>query len=86
MASIGEPVPKGVVHVAHDFVGVHRQEVNVRHEIARLRKQVKLLRRRVENLGLMPTRPLPWRAYFGVAVAVGLSALYLAFRTNNRTY
>ncbi|WP_143523705.1 hypothetical protein [Pararhizobium arenae] len=52
MDEIGKPVPKGVVDVSRDFVGVEEHNVNVEKELSRLRKQVSHLRTRAENLGL----------------------------------
>jgi hypothetical protein len=52
MDEIGKPVPKGVVDVSRDFVGVEEQNVNVEKELSRLRKQVSRLRMQAENLGL----------------------------------
>ncbi|KQV39985.1 hypothetical protein ASE37_23415 [Rhizobium sp. Root268] len=86
MTNIGEPIPRGVADVAHNFVGVPRQEVNLRHEYARLRKQVKLLRRRVEKLGVIPTKPRTARYAVGAIVALGVVGLVAGLMRNRRVF
>ncbi|KQV34446.1 hypothetical protein ASE37_16070 [Rhizobium sp. Root268] len=86
MANIGEPIPRGVADVAHDFVGVPRQEVNLRHEYARLRKQVKLLRRRAENAGLVPPKPRTGRYAIGAIVALGVVGLVVGLMRRRRVF
>lgn len=53
MEEIGLPVPRGVVDVHENFVGIHPQEMNPHKELARLRKQVRQIRTRHQNKGLI---------------------------------
>lgn len=46
---IGTPMPRGVVDVEHDFVGVRENGINERRELVRLRRQVASLRARIEG-------------------------------------
>ena len=48
-ATIGKPVPRGVVDVEHDFVGIPENGANEHRELARLRRQVAFLRARIEG-------------------------------------
>ncbi|KQV37655.1 MULTISPECIES: hypothetical protein [unclassified Rhizobium] len=57
MEEIGSPVPKGVVDVQKDFVGILPQEMNPDKELARLRRQMRQIRTRAENLGLLAANP-----------------------------
>lgn len=85
MVKIGKPVPKGIVDVAHDFVGVPEQNINVRHEIGRLRKQVKLLRRRVKNAGLIPETHST-RYVIAALTAVGVVGLFVGLMGSRRNF
>ncbi|HEV7246207.1 MAG TPA: hypothetical protein VGN93_04375 [Shinella sp.] len=53
MEEIGSAVPKGVVDVQKGFVGIQFQKMNPHRELARLRKQVRQIRTRAENMGLL---------------------------------
>jgi hypothetical protein len=57
-SSIGKPLPRGVVDISHDFVGIPQQAMNPRLELARLQKQVALLRGRIEAQGFTEPKPL----------------------------
>jgi len=76
MADIGLPIPRAIVDLNNDFVGIRPQKINAAKEINRIRKQVRRLQTRAENMGLVVTRPKR-RTYrlAGVAVALGFAGL-----------
>ncbi len=83
MTDIGSKLPKGVVDVAGNFVGVRPQGMNIDHEYARLKKQVALLRNRIEGMGMTDEAPQPGILFslLGVAVAcAGMAAVSLLVR------
>ncbi|UTV40987.1 hypothetical protein MYG64_35195 (plasmid) [Ensifer adhaerens] len=76
MADIGLPIPKAIVDPTKDFVGIPAQQRNTAKEINRLRKQVRRLQTRVENMGIVAIRPRR-RTYrlVGAAVTIAFAGL-----------
>ncbi len=78
---IGSRLPRGVIDVEHDFVGVPKQVVNVKRELSRLSRQVASLRTRIETTGLSAPRENKATAA-GIAITTlvvcGLGAAFLA--------
>ncbi|MEK1931586.1 MAG: hypothetical protein AAAC47_17765 [Pararhizobium sp.] len=77
---IGNPLPRGVVDISHDFIGVPSQGVNPKKELARLRKQVASLRAGIEAQGVSGAKPAKLTAFYVAAAAV-LGAILLAWMT-----
>lgn len=72
---IGKPIPKGVVDVEHDFVGVQANDPNHQRQVAKLKKQVATMRRQIK--GNAPARSrgaLSESFFFAFAATLGVVA------------
>ena len=79
MDEIGSVVPRGVVDVQKDFVGIEPQQMNPHKELARLRRQVRHLRNRARDMGLLSADAEPQTNRISrVLVMAGLAAIAFA--------
>jgi hypothetical protein len=72
---VGKPIPKGVVDVEHDFVGVPDNDPNYQKQVAKLKKQVATMRRQIEGDAPARSQGAVSRSFVAFAATLGLAAV-----------